>query len=71
MNPHLHITIVGLALLVLFGTYIMWSMRKLYNLDHHINMIEDFVKFKAQLDLAKNNPTKMVELYKDYIDAEA
>ena len=40
MNPHLHITIVGLALLVLFGTYIVWSMRKLYNLDHHINMID-------------------------------
>jgi hypothetical protein len=34
-------------------------------------MIEDFVKYKARLDLAKNNPSKMVTLYEEYIEGEA
>ena len=71
MTPHLHITIVGLALLLLFAGYMTWSICKLYNLNNHINMIEDFVKYKARLDLAKNNPSKMVTLYEEYIEGEA
>lgn len=71
MSPHLHTTIIGLALLLLFAGYMTWSIRKLYNLNNHINMIEDFVKYKAKLDLAKNNPSKMMTLYKNYMEGEA
>ena len=38
MTPHLHITIIGLALLLLFAGYMTWSIRRLYNLNNHINM---------------------------------
>ena len=71
MSPLVHTTIIGLALLLLFAGYMTWSIRKLYNLNNHINMIEDFVKYKAKLDLAKNNPSKMMTLYKNYMEGGA
>jgi len=71
MSPHLHITIVGLSLLALNATFIIWSIRRLAELRSHITMVEDFVQFKAKLELAKNSPSKMMDLYNDYIDVEA
>jgi hypothetical protein len=32
----------------------------------HIHLIEDFVKFYAELAIAQNNPQKMVDVYNDY-----
>tara|TARA_R100000781_G_C4067718_1_gene123394 strand:+ start:126 stop:341 length:216 start_codon:yes stop_codon:yes gene_type:complete len=71
MSPHLHITIVGLSLLALNAIFIIWSIRRLAELRSHITIVEDFVKFKAHLELAKNSPSKMMDLYTDYIDVEA
>lgn len=70
MTPHLHITIVSLAILLILGVYIAWSMIRLRKLQQHIDMIHDFVRFKAKLELARDNPSDMMILYRDYIDAE-
>tara|TARA_B100001939_G_C16914805_1_gene606384 strand:+ start:1122 stop:1349 length:228 start_codon:yes stop_codon:yes gene_type:complete len=70
MTPHLHITIASLSLLSLFSFYVAWSLIKLRNMQSHIDAIHDFVKFKAKLELARDNPSDMMTLYRDYIDAD-
>ena len=70
MTPHLHITIVSLAILFIVSVYIVWSMIKLRKLQEHIDMIHNFVRFKAKLELARDNPSDMMSLYRDYIDAD-
>tara|TARA_Y100000004_G_C8935936_1_gene422068 strand:+ start:1495 stop:1722 length:228 start_codon:yes stop_codon:yes gene_type:complete len=70
MTPHLHITIVSLSILLILGVYIAWSIIRLRKLQQHIDMIHDFVRFKAKLELARDNPSDMMILYRDYIDAE-
>ena len=70
MTPHLHITIVSLSLLALISFYIAWSMIRLRKLQRHIDMIHDFVRFKAKLELARDNPSDMMTLYRDYIEAD-
>jgi hypothetical protein len=32
----------------------------------HIHLIEDFVKFYAELSINGNNPQKMIEVYNEY-----
>ena len=66
MSPHLHITIVGLAFLALYAAVILWTLYKIKKHKEHIQLIEDFVKFNAELSIAKNSPQKMMELYNDY-----
>ena len=70
MTPHLHTTIVSLSILLILGVYIAWSIIRLRKLQQHIDMIHDFVRFKAKLELARDNPSDMMILYRDYIDAE-
>lgn len=70
MTPHLHITIASLSILLILSIYIAWSMIKLRKLQRHIDMIHDFVRFKAKLELARDNPSDMMTLYRDYIDAD-
>lgn len=70
MTPALHITIVSLSILLLLSVYIVWSMIRLRKLQEHIDMIHNFVRFKAKLELARDNPSDMMSLYRDYIDAD-
>lgn len=66
MSPHTHITIIGLAFLALYTASIVWTLYKLKKQTAHIELIEDFVKFNAELAIAKNNPQKMMQLYNDF-----
>jgi len=66
MSPHTHITIVGLVLLALYAGFIMWTLYRLNKMTAYIHLIEDFVKFNAELVMAKDNPQKMMDLYDEY-----
>ena len=66
MTPHLHITIVSLVLLTLFAVFVMWTLFRLNKMSAYIGLIEDFVKFNAELVMAKDNPQKMMDLYNEY-----
>jgi|21_taG_2_1085346.scaffolds.fasta_scaffold86300_2 hypothetical protein len=66
MSPHLHITIVGLALLSLNATFIIWTIYKMKGMTAHIHLIEDFVKFYAEFSINGNNPQRMIEVYNEY-----
>lgn len=68
MSPHLHITIVGLALLSLNATFIVWTVYKMKGMTAHLQLLEDFVKLNAELNLAKDSPQKMIDLYNEYIE---
>ena len=66
MSPHTHITIVALVLLTLFAVFVMWTLFRLNKMSAYIGLIEDFVKFNAELVMAKDNPQKMMDLYNEY-----